>query len=135
MSTIKQQVYDVIRNSPQALFAEDVSHRMPNAKLSSVKSSCWALVDEGRVKAAKKNRQDSKIAHVYYVSDNQLQGLEGLTPYEKRPTGPRKKPGEEAAVEDVMIAIPLAENKTDMVTIEQARKIYRQLATLFEVKK
>lgn len=127
--TIKDEVLKVIVGSPTALFAEDISHRMPHAKLATIKSSCWALADEGKVKVKKKDRQDAKISHVFYVREDQIAGMEGLMDYERRTIGPRHK--EEPTVEEVMIAIPLAEGKTDLVTIEQARKIYRQLTPIF----
>ena len=128
--TIKEQVLAAIQSSRHAVFAEDITHLIKNVKLNTVVSAAFDLVREGKVKAARKNRQDHPIACVYFVREDQIAGMEGLMPYEPRRRAARSKGKPEA--EDVMIAIPLEGNKTDLVTIGQAYKIYKQLRALFE---
>jgi hypothetical protein len=129
MSTIRDEVLKAVSASKNALFVEEISHRMPNAKIGSIGSACHDLHVDGQLKAKRKNRPNQRIACVYYVRDEQLNGMEGLMDYEAHHTGPRKQ--KDGALKEVMIAIPLGEKRTEMVTIGQAKQILRQLAALF----
>jgi hypothetical protein len=129
MSTIRDEVLKAVSNSKHALFVEEISHRMPGAKIGTIGSACHDLHVAGQIKAKRKNRPNQRIACVYYVRDEQLNDMEGLMDYEAQRTGPHKQKA--AKLKEVMIAIPLGENRTEMVTIGQAKLILRQLSGLF----
>jgi hypothetical protein len=121
----------LVRNSGTAGLTSNELVDMTHGQSSWITAALYSLFVEGAVKRVKEKGEHRPLFRYWYVKERppEGKGLRGGVAYNR----PAQKPNGSAAAPDVLISIafPVGGNETVECTLEQARKVYHELAKIF----
>jgi hypothetical protein len=130
-----EDILKLVRNAGTSGHTSNELVDLTKGQSSWITSALFSLYAEGAVRREKVKEGNNRVLFRYwYVKERPPEGsgLRGGVAY-RRADEPRTKPNGHAVMPDVLISIafPVGGNETVECTLEQARKVYHELAKIF----